>query len=289
MKIGAFEIDEPLPMLHDPHVITILRPWLDAGSVGTLSLTALEEYFRAQPLGHLAQPGAFFDFTRYRPTVHFVDDERVYTVPNVQTNYVIRPEAPDLLFVHLMEPHNNAEVYIEAVIELFKELKVQRVCRLGGMWDAVPHTRPLPVNRTVQGRNQRPPRNRRYEGPTSIMNMLFETLDKAGVETVSFMVRLPYYAQLEEDYAGTARLLEALSETYPLPPDLIDASRLRQQQHDMEAELARNPGANSLVRRLEAEYDNNQLDAPQSPSSSTPLSPELEKFLRELGDQLPNS
>lgn len=285
MKIAAFEIDEPVPALHNPHVITILRPWLDAGSVGTLALSALEDHLRARPFGRLSQPGRFFDFTRYRPTVHYVEDQRVSSVPNVSTSYVPRGESPDLLLVNLMEPHANAEEYIEAVIAFFKGLKVQRVCRLGGMWDAVPHTRPLPVNRTVQGQGQRPNRNRRYQGPTSIMNVLFEALDKAGIETINFMVRLPYYAQLDEDYAGAARLLEALSETYPLPSGLIDQGRLSQQQLDVEAELARNPGASALVRRLEAEYDSPQsLPEP----AATPLSPEVEQFLRELGEQFPN-
>ena len=35
-----------------------------------------------------------------------------------------------------------------------------------------------------------------------------------------FTVHLPQYVQLEEDYAGAARLLEVLSSIYDLPPDL---------------------------------------------------------------------
>ncbi|MBI4499386.1 MAG: PAC2 family protein [Chloroflexi bacterium] len=284
MNIGAFEIDGPVPALRDLHVITILRPWLDAGSVGTLALGALEEHFRARPLGQLTLPGRFFDFTRYRPLVHYVEDERVMTVPNVRLSYVQRPEPPDLVFLHLLEPHANAEAYIDTLLELVKALKVRRVCRLGGMWDAIPHTRTLPVTRTTGG--QRPRTARRYEGPTSIMNLFFEALEKEGIETVAFMVRLPYYIQLEEDYAGVARLMEAFGELYPLPPDLVDPARLQQQQREVEAELARNPAAATLIRQLEAEYDAQQAATSDAPPP--PLPPAVERFLRELDEDPPS-
>ena len=41
MRIGEFEIDEPIPDLKDPHAIAVLRPWIDVGSVGTLALSRL--------------------------------------------------------------------------------------------------------------------------------------------------------------------------------------------------------------------------------------------------------
>jgi len=67
MKIGAFEIREPLPQLREPHVLASLRPWVDVNNVGTLTLDGLEARFGARELGHLAEPGLFYDFTRYRP------------------------------------------------------------------------------------------------------------------------------------------------------------------------------------------------------------------------------
>lgn len=34
MRIGAFELVEPLPELRDPHAFAMIRPWVDVGSVG---------------------------------------------------------------------------------------------------------------------------------------------------------------------------------------------------------------------------------------------------------------
>ena len=34
MRLGDFEIVEPVPELKDPHVLAVLRPWIDVGNVG---------------------------------------------------------------------------------------------------------------------------------------------------------------------------------------------------------------------------------------------------------------
>ena len=83
MRIGAFELDEPLPELHDPHVLAMLDPWIDVGEVGTLTLNWLENHFQAEDLGRISRPGHFFDFTRYRPTVYYDEEGRKQiSVPN---------------------------------------------------------------------------------------------------------------------------------------------------------------------------------------------------------------
>src|SRR5574341_1254530 len=146
MRVGAFEVDEPIPELRDPHVISMLSPWLDAGSVGTLTLDVLERNFGARSIARLARPGNFFDFTRYRPTIQYKDGERVYRVPNCDLSYARSEQGQDLAFLHLLEPHAGAEEYIDSILELLKTIGTKRLCRIGAMWDAVPHTRPLPVN-----------------------------------------------------------------------------------------------------------------------------------------------
>ena len=60
MKLGAFEITEPLPKLRNPHAFATLRPWVDVGSVGRLTFRSLERHFQAQDLATLTKPGVFF-------------------------------------------------------------------------------------------------------------------------------------------------------------------------------------------------------------------------------------
>ena len=107
MRIGAFEIDEPVPELRDPHAFAMIRPWVDVGSVGTLTLNRLERFMGSKELGRLHRPGVFLDFTRYRPTIRMVDGSREVKIPNSAIRYAVTEDGPDYLFLHLLEPHSN--------------------------------------------------------------------------------------------------------------------------------------------------------------------------------------
>ena len=304
MRIGAFELNEPLPELRDPHVFAMVRPWVDVGSVGTLTLNRLERFMGSKELGRLERPGAFFDFTRYRPNMRLVDGKREVKIPNSVIRYAITDDGPDYLFLHLMEPHSNGEDYTDSILEVVKHFNVKRYCRLGAMYDAVPHTRPLLVTGSLGDVTQNRPvanfkvRQSTYQGPTTIMNLLSEGIEKADIESINFMVHLPQYVQLEEDYAGTSRMIEVLSSVYNnIPADLAPVRRGQRQYRELNSTLDRNTELKTLIQQMEAYYDA-QLDSEdttaasssssstEEPKSETQLSPEIEKFLSELGGRL---
>ena len=141
MRIGAFELNEPIPELNEPYVFAILRPWIDVNNVGSLILNGLETEFEAKELARLAKPGHFFDFTRYRPNLYLEEGIRQVSIPNTTLSYAKREGGNDLLFLRLLEPHAMAEVYVDSVLRLLKTLKVKKYCLLGSMYDVVPHTK----------------------------------------------------------------------------------------------------------------------------------------------------
>lgn len=300
MKVGAFEFPEPVPELRDPHALVMIRPWVDVGSVGTLTLGRLERHFNAKELGKLARPGVFFDFTRYRPTVRNVEGGgRETTFPNSLIKFAQPETGPDLLFMHLLEPHAMAEDYIDSVIELLKHFQVSVYCRLGAMYDSVPHTRPIVVTGNTGSIRPRegatPPlaqqRGSTYEGPTTIMNLVTDAVTQMGAASMNLMAHLPHYAQLEEDYAGTARMLQVLSAFYDFPANVAPSRRGERQYQELNGAVERDQGIKSLVSRLEAHYDAT-YELPQQPGKAAPeqpsveLSPEIERFLKGL-DQGP--
>jgi hypothetical protein len=296
MRIGAFEINEPVPELRDPHVFSMIRPWVDVGSVGTLTLNRLERYLGSKELGSLARPGNFFDFTRYRPTMKNVDGRREVKIPNSVIRYAKTENGPDYLFFHLLEPHSNGEDYTDSVMEIIKYFDVKRYCRVGAMYDAVPHTRPLLVTGNLGDVKQIKSvpnfrvRNSTYQGPTTIMNLLSEGVENSDIESINFMVHLPQYVQLEEDYAGTSRMIEVLSSVYDtIPSDLAPVRRGQRQYRELSATIERNSELRDLIQQMEAHYDA-ELDSEQSKNEETTppmnLSPEIEKFLSELGERL---
>ena len=292
MKIGAFEISEPVPELREPHAVTMIRPWVDVGSVGSLTLRRLERHFGAQPLGKIARPGTFFDFTRYRPEIRLVDGQREITYPNTFVTCAQPEDGHGLLFLHLLEPHAMAEDYLDSILELFKHFGVSVYCRIGAMYDAVPHTRPIVVTGNPGEVQPRPgatspliqQRQSRYEGPTTILNVLTDTATELGIGTMSFMAHLPHYAQLDEDHAGTARMLEVLSAFYDVPASVAPTRRGRLQYAEIDAAVERQPEVKELVAQLEASYD---ARYPSSPTEAPPtLSPEIERFLKDLDQGL---
>lgn len=116
MRLGGFELSEPLPDMKGAHALAVLRPWVDVGSVGTLAISYLEAQLGAEELGRLARPGNFFDFTRYRPTIYFKEGRRQVTIPNTLINYAKREGGNEFLFLHLLEPHMLGEVYVDSVL-----------------------------------------------------------------------------------------------------------------------------------------------------------------------------
>ena len=298
MRVGAFEINEPVPELKDPHAFAMIRPWVDVGSVGTLTLNRLERFMGSKELGRLHRPGTYFDFTRYRPNMRLVDGSRQVKIPNSTIRYATTENGPDYLFLHLLEPHSNGEDYTDSILEVVRYFGVKRYCRVGAMYDAVPHTRPLLVTGSLGSVEQKRPvpnfklQQSTYQGPTTIMNLLSEGIEQDQIETINFMVHLPQYVQLEEDYAGTSRMIEVLSSVYEnIPPDLAPVRRGQRQYRELNATVDRNSELKTLIQQMEQYYDS-QLTAESASSSSgesgssTALSPEIEAFLSELGDRL---
>ena len=288
MKIGAFEVQEPLPDLRDPHVLSLLVPWVDAGSVGTIALSKLEAHFDSQELGKLATPGSYFDFTRYRPITHTVDGERTVTIPNSHIFYTRREDGPDLVFLHLLEPHANAEEYVESVIEIMRLLKVKRYGRIGGTYGSVPHTRPLRVTGSPGTENIEelkglvtPRMSNNYQGPLSIMGLVSDELERDGVETFSLMVQLPHYLEVEEDHAGAARMMQVICALYGLPDHLADPEEGRKQYLELNEEIEEDPEVREMVVQMEAAYDARARMLADD-ASPPPLPPQVDQFLRDL-------
>lgn len=286
MKLGEFELNEPLPELKDPHLLAVLRPWIDVGRVGSLSLNRLERHLRARELGRLHRPGLFYDFTRYRPRSYFNGGKREVSIPNTIIRYAEREEGPDLLLAHLLEPHLYGEDYTDTMLELLSRLGVKRYSLVGAMYDMVPHTRPLLVSGSGTGgelaEEQQLVRVKTsdYEGPTTITYVIPQEAAREGIETRTFVVHLPQYFQVDEDLMGTARLMEILCSLYNLPERLVERER-GQEQYDSIANMVDGEGEDitSLLQQLEEHYDRDQRSEEPPPP---PLSANIEEFLRDL-------
>lgn len=284
MNAGYFQLTLPEPALRSPHCIAMLRPWVNVGNVGVNVLGRLAKVYGATEAGRIGRPGRFYDFTRYRPEIKTVRGERSVTVPNTVIMTARRETPPDLVLLHMLEPHVNAEDFNDSAVETLKLLGVQRYVLIGGMYDSVPHTRPLLV--TGSARGWEPPSDfagvrlsrSTYQGPTSMTSQLSERVRaELGVETLSLIAHLPLYLKLDDDYAGAARLLKALSALYGFTAEAPEIEMGARQYSQVAPAMADNPQLQEMVHAFEREYDEQQA-AEQKPS----LSMEIEQFLKDV-------
>jgi len=288
MRVGAFELYEPLPELRNPQAFAMLSPWIDVGGVGGSTLKVLEAHLEAKELGKLSRPGTFYDFTRYRPMVSLVEGRREIRIPNTFIKYAGGGENNDFVFLHCLEPHAMGEVYVESVMKVLERLNVRRYCLLGGMYDSVPHTRPLIVSglasesRTESELRKANVRAIGYQGPTTISILISEQAPKHGIETLILVVHLPHYTQLEEDSSGHYALLSLVCDLYDLSIDLSQIKRRGEEQYRrISLAVESNPEARELVKAMEKSYDEG-LEEREAPKPMPRLSPQVEKFLKEM-------
>ena len=145
-------------------------------------------------MGRLVRPGRYYDFTRYRPKTSLRRGKREYSIPSTTVKVAVRETGPDLVTVHLLEPHSYGEDFTDSVIEMLDLMGVKRYSLIGAMYDMVPHTRPLLVSggsvdpsneaeyRTVEVRPSD------YEGPSTIAHLIFEHAESVGMDTRIFVV-----------------------------------------------------------------------------------------------------
>ena len=273
-------------MLKDPHVLAVVRPWIDVGNVGTLTMRRLERHLESKEIGRLVKPGRYYDFTRYRPKSVLKQGVREYSIPSTTISAAVREHGPDLITLHMLEPHLYGEDYTDSLIELLKYLGVKRYSMIGAMYDMVPHTRQLLVSGGILDSHNEAEyklvgvRPSDYEGPTTITYLVSNALDAADIETRIFVVHLPQYFQVEEDFTGTARLMTIMCTLYGLPIRLADSERGRQQYASLQNIVTDTSEVAGLLERLEERYD--RENNPDSEPTSE-LSPMVEEFLQGLG------
>jgi hypothetical protein len=154
------------------------------------------------------------------------------------------------------------------------------------MSDAVPHTRPLIVNggaigaETLLDLKKSEAHPSHYQGPTSITTLITQRAPELGIETIWFIVSLPQYVTLEEDYIGKLRLMEILSLLYNIPIDKEDYQKAAEQRDIINQRFEKASELKNIVSQLETLYE---LRIKKEEGEKRPQSyPEMEGILWKI-------
>jgi hypothetical protein len=104
------------------------------------------------------------------------------------------------------------------------------------------------------------------------------------------MVHLPLYLKLDDDFAGSARILKILSELYGFRTILPEVEMGEKQYEQVNPAMIDNPQLKDMVERFERESDTDDDDGSDDgggqgvDASGVSLSPEIEQFLSEIAE-----
>ena len=184
-----------------------------------------------------------------------------------------------------------ADDYVDSVIELLKTIGIKRYILLGSVYDMVPYTRPLLVSSSASNQSTKSnlsvtrvvPSD--YQGPTSILYLIEQNLAQIGIEALNLIVHIPGYLTLDEDYRGEKRLMEVIGSLYRLvvPQEAGNKAKEQEDRFNKMSEqfLEQQPELRNVLKQLENNYD----ERVNSQKEATHLSPEVEKFLKELNER----
>jgi len=191
---------------------------------------------------------------------------------------------PDLLLVVGVEPHLRWRAFAGCLVDIATEFGASTVVTLGSPPGHAPHTRPLGVVGSTTNRELAaqlglgPPT---YEGPTGLVGVLHEQLDKLGVPSFSLKVSVPHYVTAPPNPEASRSLLARLElitgiETgHNTFDDAADQWRER-----IDSAVAADEDIAHYVRKLEQEIDSTEGMMP----TGSDLAQQLEAFLRGQGD-----
>ena len=277
---------EAVGPLRDPVLVVALRGWFDVAGVATGALEWSVQDRDVVVVGSI-DPDPFFDFTQERPETYLDEDgDRHIRWP--ENDFVVArfPEGSrDLVLMSGVEPHLQWTTFADCIVECARKLKCEVVVTVGATADGVPHTRSPHVvgssTNTALARRlglSRP----QDQGPTGVVGVIHERLEREGITAVSLRVGVPHYLANAQHPKSSAALLRHLEHVLGVPTahgDMYEEIQRWEELHD--AAVEGDDQTLSYLTILEDEYDRRTEETVASGES---LAAEFEKFLREQQD-----
>jgi proteasome assembly chaperone (PAC2) family protein len=284
---------EQRPQLDRPVLIAGFTGWNDAAEAASLALGTIEEASEAKRFGSF-DGEEFFDYQTVRPQIKLVEGvTRTIEWPENSLSATSASVASlggrGAVLLSGPEPNFRWRAFSQAVVDLARDLDVRLVITLGALLADVPHSRPVSVAANAQDPSLLENLGlsaSRYEGPTGITGLLHRYCAGKGLPSVSFWASVPHYLPSVPSAPAALALLQSLSNLLGGGFDTTQLERTSEDyQRQVSAAVAQDSDLTSYVRTLEERYDNQAESGISNLPSGDELARELERFLRENGDE----
>jgi len=277
------------PTLDQPVLIAGFTGWNDAGDAASTALTTMIEAWGAEALAEI-DPEWFTDFATVRPQVR-LDEERTRSIvwPTVGVWSASLP-GTDVILMLGPEPALRWRLFSEQVTGIAERFGSTMAISLGALLADVPHSRPVPLigtasDQTLIERFELQPSQ--YEGPTGIVGVLHDSLQRSGLPTASLWAAVPGYAsQVPSPKAAMALVDRACSMIGTPPPVSQLASGASEYDARVAALIGDDDDMAEYLVRLEQLADEADTTDEDDLTSAPPIDPdelmnEVEQFLRD--------
>ena len=283
---------ERRPELERPVLIAGFTGWNDAAEAASLAVSAVGEQWGAKRFGGF-DGEEFYDYQTTRPQIKLVEGvTRTIEWPENELSATeARVGALDgsgAILLSGPEPNFRWRTFSQAVVDLARELDVRLVITLGALLADVPHSRPVSVAANAQDPSLVDNLGltaSRYEGPTGIPGVLHRYCASKNLPSVSFWASVPHYLPSVPSAPAALALMQSLSN---LLGTSFDTAHLESSSEDYQRQVsvavAQDSDLASYVRTLEERYDAQTESGERNLPSGDELAKELERFLREKGE-----
>jgi proteasome assembly chaperone (PAC2) family protein len=283
---------ERRPELERPVLIAGFTGWNDAAEAASLAVSTIGEQWGAKRFGGF-DGEEFYDYQTTRPQIKLVEGvTRTIEWPENELSATeARVGALDgsgAILLSGPEPNFRWRTFSQAVVDLARELDVRLVITLGALLADVPHSRPVSVAANAQDPSLVDNLGltaSRYEGPTGITGVLHRYCASKNLPSVSFWASVPHYLPSVPSAPAALALMQSLSN---LLGTSFDTAHLESSSEDYQRQVsvavAQDSDLASYVRTLEERYDAQTESGERNLPSGDELAKELERFLREKGE-----
>ena len=280
--------------LRAPAVVCAFKGWNDAADAASSAITFVGSALAARRFATI-DPEEFYDFQATRPRIKLTEGRaREIEWPAVELYEARVPRAPrDLILLSGSEPSFRWRTFSKVIVELVEVLGAQLVVTLGALLADVPHTRPVAVTGLASDASlisRLGLTSSSYEGPTGIVGILHAACQQAGLPSASLWAAVPHYIAATPNPKAALALVRKLE---GLVGVAVDASELEVASADYERQVnlavQSDPDVQALVEQLEQAASSEAGDDPGSLPSGETIARDLQRFLRQRGDEPPGT
>jgi predicted ATP-grasp superfamily ATP-dependent carboligase len=222
--------------LRSPIVIAAFEGWNDAGEAATGATHHLALALETQAVAAI-NPDDYYDFQVTRPVAEgdYLADLRIIWPTTRLSAGVIPGTDIDLLLIHGIEPNMRWQAFTEELMKLVRPVRPRAVITLAALLADSPHTRPVPVNATVNNprsaaryNTEHSPAPRTGGGPTGITTVFAKAVAESGLDSILLWGSVPHYAPEPPSPKVTLALLREIQNLLALAiplGDLPEAAR----------------------------------------------------------------